>query len=179
MISARKGIPALAGVALICSIMACAGENAVATSPSPSASRTSPTAGPLQTDGTLPDGTDTYGYRDSFARCQGTERLVLLVSQTTGRPESTSQGRRIGGDQRFVVCEDRTGTRIMRATAPALRPDPFEGEFFTFTANSQQFVADGMKIDLARATITVTDDPRRPEYRAVTWTVNEYWAAIY
>ncbi|MFF5034766.1 hypothetical protein [Nocardia salmonicida] len=69
----------------------------------------------------------------------------------------------------------------MRAAAPTLRPDPFEGAFFTFTANSQQFVADGMKIDLARATITVTvtDAPKRPEFRAVTWTVNEYWSAVY
>ncbi|MEV0542186.1 hypothetical protein [Nocardia salmonicida] len=179
MISARKGFPVLAGVALICSMVACAGENAAATSPSPSGSRTSPTARPLQTDGTLPDGTDTYGYRDSFARCRGTERLVLLVSQTTGRPVTPFQGRRVGGDQRFVVCEDQTGTRIMRAAAPTLRPDPFEGALFTFTANSQQFVADGMKIDLARATITVTDDPKHPEFRAVTWTVNEYWSAIY
>lgn len=160
-------------------MVACAGENPAATSPSPSAPSTSPTAGPMQTDGTLPDGTDTHGYRDSFARCQGAERLVLLVGQTTGRPVTTFRGRQVGGDQRFVVCEDQTGTRIMRATAPTLRPEPFEGAFFTFTANSQQFVADGMKIDLARATITVTDDPKRPEFRAVTWTVNEYWSAIY
>ncbi|MFD3702074.1 hypothetical protein ACFWUP_02895 [Nocardia sp. NPDC058658] len=92
---------------------------------------------------------------------------------------STFQGTQVGGDQRFVVCEDQTATRIMRAVAPALRPDPLEGVFFTFTANSQQFVADGMKIDLARATITVTDDPKHPEFRAVTWTVNEYWSAVY
>ncbi|MFE3320101.1 hypothetical protein [Nocardia sp. NPDC059195] len=46
-------------------------------------------------------------------------------------------------------------------------------------ADRWQFVADGMKIDLARATITVTDDPKHPEFRAVTWTVNEYWGAIY
>ncbi|MFE5474243.1 hypothetical protein ACFQ9R_00955 [Nocardia sp. NPDC056541] len=179
MISARKGFPALIGAALICSMVACSGENTAATSPSPSAPRTSTTAEPTQTDGTLPDGTDTYGYRDSFARCQGAERLVLLVSQTTGRPVTTFQGSRVGGDQRFVVCEDQAGTRIMRAAAPALRPDPFDGTFFTFTANSQQFVADGMKIDLARATITVTDDPKHPEFRAVTWTVNEYWSAVY
>lgn len=40
--------------------------------------------------------------------------------------------------------------------------------------NGRQFVADGMKIDLERATVTVTDDPKHPEFRAVTWTVNEY-----
>lgn len=36
-----------------------------------------------------------------------------------------------------------------------------------------------MKIDLARATITVTDDPQHPELRAKTWTVNEYFSAAY
>ncbi|MFC4373753.1 hypothetical protein ACFO5K_06525 [Nocardia halotolerans] len=127
----------------------------------------------------MPEGADTHGYRDSFARCRDTELLVLLVGQTAGRPVTTVRGFRTGGDKRFVVCEDQTATRIMRAVAPSLRPEPFEGAFFTFTANSQQFVADGMKIDLARATITVTDDPKRPEYRAVTWMVNEYWSAIY
>ncbi len=170
--------PVLAGVALICSMAACSSENAAASAPSSSASPTA-TAGPVQTDGTLPDGTDASGYRDSFARCVGTERLVLLVGQTTGRPMTMFQGTPAGGDQRFVVCEDRAGTRLLRASAPGLRPEPFEGTFFTFTANSQQFVADGMKIDLARATITVTDDPTRPQFRAVTWTVNEYWSAVY
>ncbi|WP_067453059.1 hypothetical protein [Nocardia alba] len=179
MISARKRCTALAGAALICSMVACSGENAAATSPGPSTPGTSTTAAPVQTDGTLPAGTDIYGYRDSFARCRGTERLVLLVGQTTGSSVTTFHGSTVGGDQRFVVCEDRAGTRIVRATAPALRPEPFEGTFFTFTANSQQFVADGMKIDLARATITVTDDPKHPEFRAVTWTVNEYWGAVY
>lgn len=179
MISTRKCFPALAGAALICSVVACSGEETAVTSSSSSALPTTTTATPVQTDGTLPDGTDIYGYRDSFARCKDTERLVLLVAQTTGRPPTTVQGMPAGGDHRFVVCEDRTGTRIMRAVAPALRPNPFEGTFFTFTANSQQFVADGMKIDLARATITVTDDPQHPEFRAVTWTVNEYWSAVY
>ncbi|MEU4647273.1 hypothetical protein [Nocardia fluminea] len=179
MISARNCFPALAGAVLFCSMVACAGENAAATSPSPSTPTTSTRPGPTQTDGVLPEGTDTHGYRNSFARCKDSERLVLLVSQTTGRPVTTFQGSQVGGDQRFVVCEDQTGTRIVRAVAPALRSDPFEGAFFTFTANSQQFVADGMKIDLARATITVTDDPKHPEFRAVTWTVNEYWAAVY
>ncbi|MFD4459723.1 hypothetical protein [Nocardia sp. NPDC058480] len=179
MISARQGFPALAGAALICSVVACSGENTAAASLRTSAPPTTTTARPTQTDGTLPDGADTHGYRNSFARCQDTERLVLLVSQTTGRPVTTFQGSQVGGDQRFVVCEGQTGTRIMRAVAPALRPEPFDGAFFTFTANSQQFVADGMKIDLARATITVTDDPKHPEFRAVTWTVNEYWGAIY
>lgn len=169
----------MAGGALICSMVACSGENSAGTLLRLSTPPTTTTAGPTQTDGTLPDGTDTHGYRNSFARCKDTELLVLLVSQTTGRPVTAYQGIQAGGDQRFVVCEDRTATRIMRAVAPALRPEPFEGVFFTFTANSQQFVADGMKIDLARATITVTDDPKHPEFRAVTWTVNEYWSAIY
>ncbi|MFE3229034.1 hypothetical protein [Nocardia sp. NPDC059228] len=179
MISARKCFPALVGVVLICSMAACSGEETAVTSSHSSAPPTSTTATPVQTDGTLPQGADTYGYRDSFARCKDAERLVLLASQTTGRPVTTVHGTLAGGDQRFVVCEDRSGTRIMRAVAPVLRPDPFEGTFFTFTANSQQFVADGMKIDLARATITVTDDPQHPEFRAVTWTVNEYWSAVY
>ncbi|MFD3592907.1 hypothetical protein ACFWU5_09275 [Nocardia sp. NPDC058640] len=179
MISAPQGFRAVAGVALICSMVACSGENTAATSLRPSTPPTTTTAGPKQTDGTLPDGTDAHGYRNSFARCKDTERLVLLVSQTTGRPVTTFKGNQVGGDQRFVVCEDRSATRIMRAVAPSLRPDPLEGTFFTFTANSQQFVADGMKIDLARATITVTDDPKHPEFRAVTWAVNEYWSAIY
>ncbi|MBF6183471.1 hypothetical protein [Nocardia otitidiscaviarum] len=141
---------------------------------------TTSTAAPVQTDGVLPEGADSLGYRDSFARCVGTERLVLLVGQTTGRPVTTFSGGLTGGDQRFVVCEDRTGIRVMRGSAPALRPTPFEGTFFTFTANSQQFTtADGMKFDLARATITVTDDPQRPDLRARTWSVNEYWSAAY
>ncbi|MFB7878435.1 hypothetical protein ACFC06_24585 [Nocardia sp. NPDC056064] len=179
MISEHKMFSVVAGAALICSMAACSGENATAVAPSPSAASTTK-AVPVQTDGQLPGGTDASGYRDSFARCADTERLVLLVGQTTGRPVTVFQGTPVGGDQRFVVCEDRAGTRLLRASSPGLRPDPFEGTFFTFTANSQQFVGvDGMKIDLARATITVTDDPNRPGTRAVTWTVNEYWSAVY
>lgn len=179
MISARNCLPALAGAALICSIAACSATDTPAPPPRSSAPPTTTPAAPVQTDGTLPAGADKSGYTNSFARCGNTERLVLLVGQTTGSQVTTFQGTRAGGDQRFVVCEDPTGTRLMRATAPVLRPNPFEGTFFTFTANSQQFVADGMKIDLARMTITVTDDPQHPEFRAVTWTVNEYWSAVY
>ncbi|MBL1075848.1 hypothetical protein JK358_15740 [Nocardia sp. 2] len=138
MISARKCFAALAGAAVISSMGACSGQESAVTSSRSSTPPTTTTAAPVQTDGTLPAGTDAYGYRDSFARCKDPERLVLLVGQTTGRPVTTVQGTRAGGDQRFVVCEDRTGTRVMRASAPGLRPDPFEGTFFTLppTASS-------------------------------------------
>lgn len=36
-----------------------------------------------------------------------------------------------------------------------------------------------MKIDLAHSTVTITDDPKNPQWRSRSLTVWEYWSAIY
>jgi len=68
---------------------------------------------------------------------------------------------------------------VLRAAAPTLRAQPFEAPFFTYTANSQQYLnGDGMKLDLSKTTVTVTDDPQNPRY-IVGLVVEAYWSAIY
>lgn len=176
MIMLRSRLPLLA-LALLASTVACSSEKSTpppAAAPSPT---TSETPAPVLTDGTLPADADKQGYLNSFARCTTDERLVLLVGQ-----KSTSTkpfGGFPAGDNRIVVCENKAGVRVMRANAAYLRPDPIEGTFFTFTANSQQFVADGMKIDLAHSTVTITDDPKRPDLSSRSFTLSEYWSAVY
>ncbi|MFE6924247.1 hypothetical protein ACFVAV_24700 [Nocardia sp. NPDC057663] len=102
-----------------------------------------------------------------WVKCTDGERPVLLIGATRNSKE------------KFAVCERADATRILRASSPTLRPQPFEAPFFTYTANSQQYLnSDGMKIDLSKATVTVTDDPQNPRY-IVGFVVEAYWSAIY
>lgn len=141
-----------------------------------SAAPTSTTPAPVSTDGTLPVDADRLGWVNTFARCVDGERLVLLLGTISDRAVTRPDAL----NERIVVCENAVSkVRVMRASSPFLRPGPLEGTFFTFTANSQQFVADGMKIDLARGMVTVTDDPQRPDLRARSVTISEYWSAAY
>ncbi|GAB2527699.1 hypothetical protein GCM10027167_34460 [Nocardia heshunensis] len=115
----------------------------------------------------MPPAADAQGWRDSFARCGAGERLVLLV------------GSRLDTMQRLAVCEEPGSPRVLRADVPQLRAQPFEATFFTFTANSQQFVAaDGMKLDLSRQMVTVADDRQMKRGVVQSFTVGEYWSSF-
>ncbi|NKX89117.1 hypothetical protein [Nocardia coubleae] len=110
---------------------------------------------------------DKQGWLDPGARCGDGERPVLLI------------GALKGSEEKFAVCERGDASRILRAAAPTLRTQPFEASFFTYTANSQQYRNDdGMKLDLSKKVVTVTDDPQNPRY-IVGLTVEAYWSAIY
>lgn len=88
-------------------------------------------------------------------------------------------GSRLETMQRLAVCEEPGGPRVLRADVPQLRPQPFEAKFFTFTSNSQQFLAsDGMKLDLSRQMVTVADDPQMKRGVVQSFEVGEYWSSF-
>ncbi|MFE3985682.1 hypothetical protein ACFYUD_22715 [Nocardia tengchongensis] len=170
MFAVRSCLPALTGLALLASTAACSGTEsaAPATSAAPAGTTTAtPTPSVPATSGALPPAADAQGWRDSSARCGAGERLVLLI------------GSRLETMQRLAVCEEPGGPRVLRADVPQLRAQPFEAKFFTFTANSQQFLAaDGMKLDLSRQMVTVADDPQMKRGVVQSFTVGEYWSSF-
>ncbi|MEV0061329.1 hypothetical protein [Nocardia sp. NPDC050718] len=147
-------------------VAGCGAEDAGSAPPTIASSAPAPTKAPV-VDGVLPSGADKQGWLDPGARCLDGERPVLLIGATRNSKE------------KFAVCERADATRVLRAAAPGLRAQPFEAPFFTYTANSQQFRnGDGMKIDLSKATVTVTDDPQNPRY-IIGMVVEAYWSVIY
>ncbi|MFD7843048.1 hypothetical protein ACFV4K_08945 [Nocardia sp. NPDC059764] len=170
MFAVRSCFPVLTGLALLASAAACSGSDAASPATStPPAGTTTAAATPSipATSGALPPAADAQGWRDSFARCGDGERPVLLI------------GALLGTTQRLAVCEEPGGPRVLRADVPQLRAQPFEAKFFTFTANSQQFLAaDGMKLDLSRQMVTITDDPQMKRGVVQSFTVGEYWSTF-
>lgn len=169
VISVRSWFPALAGLALLASTAACSGDETTPSAAPAKATTTVTTTLPAPTtSGALPADADARGWSHSFARCAGNgERPVLLIAALTDSTE------------RYAVCERSGADRVLRVAAPRLRAQPFEARFFTFTANSQQFVAeDGTKIDLAREVVTVIDDPQAKRGLVVSYVVQQYWSSF-
>ncbi len=156
-----------AGVIVVgIAVAGCGTADSEVAAPPTSTAAVTTTKGPV-VDGVLPTAADARGWLDQGARCVEGERPVLLIGALRNSKE------------KFAVCERADTTRVLRAWAPGLRAQPFEAPFFTYTANSQQFRHDdGMKIDLSKATVTVTDDPQNPRY-IVGFVVEAYWSAIY
>ncbi|MGW6426623.1 hypothetical protein ACWF82_28465 [Nocardia sp. NPDC055053] len=160
-VKARRAGLIIVGIA----VAGCGADDSGLAPPTPAAS-TPPSKAPV-VDGVLPSAADKQGWLDPGARCADGERPVLLIGATRNSKE------------KFAVCERTDATRVMRASAPTLRAQPFEAPFFTYTANSQQYLnSDGMKIDLSKKTVTITDDPQNPHY-IVGLAVEAYWSAIY
>ena len=107
----------------------------------------------------MPWGADLHGFGRREARCFGDDVAVRLMWSS---------------DSYFAACRNAQGSRYLRAWAPGGpggRNDApphagMQGDFFTETANSLQFVANGAKIDLGPRTVTIVWP--RPEGSPVT-----------
>lgn len=103
---------------------------------------------PPPTRGVLPPGADLHGFARTESRCDGQDDAIRMVWLQ---------------DNEFTVCRSASAVRYLRAWTGSqpknVRDHPakkaMRGTFFTDTANSVQFVADGAKVDIGPTTVTI------------------------